>query len=319
MKIVLNNKLAKAANIQEFSLENIIRRNMGKVLKPDEKYQFLTEWTIQTKLQNIGFLGFLSHAYSNHVKIAISPYDIWILIISEISKFIVSRPEPFRGLFTNSAEKQEIVVLTDSLYEMPMNVLSAALASNINFNADILFPKLSIESEESVRMIQALFCEMASPYYSYSMLMCGLPEIKVLGTVDDWKMIKTHFDDLFELMGKCCNFENYKLRVGIILDSIINSFEYSEDDKVLFWKDIFSEKNIGSGSQLEIKGWITHFLIVQEKPLKLENFTNSIGYVRYKSLDTGNHYIGVHGGFDYELDEEDFACLKYSKHIAIRC
>ena len=318
MKIILNNNLTKQEDMREYPLDSIIRHNMIQVLNPEERYRFLTDWTIKTKLPNNGFLGFLSHAYSNHVKIAISPYDIWILIISEVSKFVVSNPESFRSLFTHCDEKQQIVVLSDSLYEMPMDVLSAALASKINFNADILFPKFSMENKESVEMIQALFCEMASPYYSYAMLLCGLPEIKVLGTIDDWKAIRTHFNNLFDLLGKCHNFENYPVRVNTILDSVISSFEYSDQDKVSFWKDIFTEKNIGSGSQREINGWITHFLIVQKKPLKLENFTNSIGYVRYKSLDTGKDLMSVHGGFDYELDEEDFACLKYSKHIAVK-
>lgn len=317
MKLVLNDKLTKAENIREYSLGDIIRTNMTKVLEPDEKYQFFYEFP-QTKLRNVGFLGFLSHAYSNHVKIAISPYDIWILIISEVSKFIVSKPEPFRGMFTSSAEKQEILLPTDSEYEMPMDLLTKALACNVKFDASILFPELSIESKESVGMIQALFCEMASPYYSYSMLLCGLPEIKVLGTVDDWKKVKSNFDKLFELFGECYDFKNYTLRVGIILDSIINSFEYSEEDAVDFWKDIFTQENIGSGSQQEMNGWITHFLIVQKKPLKLENFTNTIGYVRYKNLTSGNSYMSVHGGFDYDLDEEDFAVLRYGKYIAMK-
>lgn len=317
MKLVLNDKLSKPSNLPEYSLGQEIRYNMTKVLKPEEKYQFLYQFP-KTKLRNAGFLGFLSHAYSNHVKVAISPYDIWILIISEVSKFIVDKPEPFRALFTNSDEKKEILVPTESEYEMPMDLLTRALACNVKFDASILFPELSIESEDSVGMIQALFCEMASPYYSYSMFMCGLPEIKVLGTVDDWKNISTNFDKLFELLGECYNFKNYTLRVKIILDNIVNSFEASELDRISFWKDIFTQKNVGSGGQLEVNGWITHFLIVQQKPLKLENFTNNIGYVRYKNVSSGNSYMSVHGGFDYDLDEEDFAVLRYTKHIAIK-
>jgi len=318
MKVLLNDKLLKVENLPEYSLAQIIGANVKKILKVDESYQTLASLP-QTKLRNVGFLGFLSHAYSNHVKISISPYDIWILIISEVSKFIVSKPEAFRSLFTDSTEKKELTIFTDSEYEMPMDKLSEALASNINFDASILFPELSIQSEESVAMIQALFCEMASPYYSYSMLMCGLPEIKVLGTIDDWKTIRTNFDKFFNLLSGCYDFKNYGLRVGIILDNIINSFKSSEVDRVSFWKDIFTEKNIGSGSQREINGWIGHFLIVQQKPLKLENFTNTIGYVRYKNLSSGNSYMSIHGGFDYDLDEEEFARLRYSKYIAIKC
>lgn len=317
MKVLLNDKLTKAENIREFSLKDTVVLNMSKILEKDEKYQFFYEFP-NTKLRNVGFLGFLSHAYSNHVKISISPYDIWILIISEVSKFIVSKPEPFRGLFTDSAEKKEITIFTDAEYEMPMNELSAALASNIKFDANILFPELSIQSEESVAMIQALFCEMASPYYSYSMMMCGLPEIKVLGTIDDWKTIRTNFNKLFDLLNNCYDFKNYPSTVETVLNNIINSFKSSQQDSISFWKDIFTEKNIGSGSQREINGWITHFLIVQQKPLKLENFTNTIGYVRYKNLDSGKHYMSIHGGFDYDLDEEEFAVLRYSKYIAMK-
>lgn len=317
MKLTLNDKLSKPSNLQEYALAYTITRNMREVLESDEKYEFLRELP-KTKLRNTGFLGFLSHAYSNHVKVSISPYDIWILIISEVSKFIVAKPEPFRSLFTDSDEKKEIIIFTNAEYEMPMDQLSAALASNIKFDSNIIFPEFSIRSTESVEMIQALFCEMASPYYNYSMLMCGLPEIKVLGTMDDWKNIKTNFNKLFELLCGCYNFKNYVLRVGIILDGIINSFQSSEEDSVSFWKDIFTEKNFGSGSQREINGWIRHFLIVQQKPLQLQNFTNTIGYVRYKNLNTGKSYMSVHGGFDYDLDEEGFAVLRYTKHIAIK-
>lgn len=317
MKLILNDKLVESKDSREYDLAYTITRNMRGVLESDEKYEFLRELP-KTKLRNTGFLGFLSHAYSNHVKVAISPYDIWILIISEASKFIVAKPEPFRSLFTSSAEKQEIKLPTGSVEELPMDLLTKALACNIHFDASILFPKFSIESEESVGMLQALFCEMASPYYSYCTFMCGIPEIKVLGTVDDWKNIRTHFDKFFELLNGCYVFKNYVLKVGIILDSIINSFESSQADAVDFWKDIFTQKNVGSGGEIDINGWITHFLIVQQKPLKLENFTNATGYVKYKNLDTGNNYMSVHGGFDYDLDKEEFAVLRYTKHIAIK-
>lgn len=317
MQIVLNDKLVEQekSRLQKVYLESVIYEHTKTQHEYGKKKFEHVQGIIESKLRNHNFIGLLSKAYSEHLKIAISPYDIWIVLLSELSKEVATNPDTYRNLFTDSKEKKEITVLSASLVEMPVDSLVEHLHHLVKFDSSIMFPTFSFNDEKAVETINAIFCDMASPFYDYSMFCCGIPAIKLLGTREDWEKIQLHWDSKIKSLFVNVNpsIEKYFDRVAVIIGNIINSYELDFSD---WWKDIYTQKNIGSGGELEVNGWIKLLFLKQHKyEVKLENFTNTYGIVQYKQLDTDKNYVAVYGGFDYEKDEDGFVRLVYDKII----
>jgi hypothetical protein len=89
---------------------------------------------------------------------------------------------------------------------------------------------------------------------------------------------------------------------------------YDRCDMEDFWRDIYTHKNVGSGQQLDISGWIKD-LYMGNRGKRLENFLTSVAIVPYKNLDTGKEFKGVYGGFQRLVTEDRFIKTGYAQII----
>ena len=65
-----------------------------------------------------------------------------------------------------------------------------------------------------------MLCDMASPYYNYSMYLCGINKIKMGGTQEDWYTLTKTFNsliDMFEGHSHSDILVEYKSRVNGLL------------------------------------------------------------------------------------------------------
>lgn len=282
--------------------------------KQTTKYQSIQEIP-RNNLSNNGFVGLLSEAYSSHRKVAIAPQDVWMLLISEIAIEVNTNPERYRTLFSDSDEKKELCVPSGSMTDMSMDVLSDALGKAVKFDPSIMFPSFTTSTDMSTEMTQALFCDMATPYYSYSMFCCGIPEIKLLGTWDDWEHLYANWQKLYAIFTPCNeSLIEYFVRVDDILTEFVNTFVFN-DANIDFWKNIFTQQNVGSGGDLKIDGWIVDLFRAKHSFKKIENFTTTQAIVKYKQSQTNREFAAVYGGFNYETHNDGFIQLVYSKHV----
>ena len=316
MKIILNNELLLIGNnINSEKLSEYLISDLKTLAIRNEnsgsKYQLLTK-NVNTNLYNTGFVGLASKCYSEHLQLAINPHDFWVIILSEISKEVVSSPEVYRNLFTSADKKQEISVMSSSLFEMPINILSKALSENVLFDSTVLFPNFSTETNIITETFQAIFCDMASPYYSYSMYMCGIPSIQLLGIKSDWQKIVDNLTQIVDLF-KSPTLDKYLTKLKPILVECIDAFD--NEPKLDFWLNFFTQKNQGSGGELFIDGWIKDLFIKEHQLPKIVNFQNNVGIVKYKQLDTNQDFAVIYGGFNSIINNDGFYQLDYQKYI----
>lgn len=318
LTITLNQNL-----IENNSLKTtpISRKLMGAVdllqasLYKNDRAFSIIDSSGETVLKNTGLVGMLSHAYSNHISIAISPTDIWIVLMSELAREVNGDSECYRHLFTSSNEKKLLTVPSDSLTVMPMASLKSVLADAVNFDSSILFPDFSTNTLMTNEVMQAMFCDMSSSYYDYGMFLCGIPSIELQGTQEDWLTLNHTFEQVSSLFIKEKNIlSQWQSRVQKVIASILNTFD-DAGGNIEFWKDIFTQKNVGSGGDLTINGWISTLFIEEHKMAKITNFINTYALVQYTQLNTQRNFAAVYGLFDAQKNERGFLEPVYSRHI----
>ena len=244
------------------------------------------------------YLNYLEKCWADHLGIVITPDIIWYTIISEFSLLVKKDIEGYRSLFTDSPEKKEILIPSGSLTVMPLDRLAATLKDTVPSDTSVFFPEFQSFTINTDYALLASFCDICSPYYNYSMYLCGFPFIDVRGTVDDWKILREQFLRLKKIIKD----ELWVSRVCNVLSSILARFKDEE-----WWKGIFKLKKCGSGHQTEVSGWLTDLFIEPPKVRYAENFSSHISQVRYKQLDTGKDFQMSVGLFCSSLTGE---CLE---------
>jgi hypothetical protein len=74
-------------------------------------------------LMHKNYLHYLTLAWSNHFSVVISPDIIFYTVLCEIADEILTSPDDFRHLFTDSAQKKGIMSLTHDVTKIDLNSL----------------------------------------------------------------------------------------------------------------------------------------------------------------------------------------------------
>jgi len=208
-----------------------------------------------------------------------------------MAEIIKNDPEPYRAIFTDSQDKKDVKVFTDDPIKMPIDRLVAAvfdlIPSNLNSN-DILLD-FSTTTESSTFAFSTSFLDAASPFYNYMMFMCGFNKIKVLGTTDDYQLIREAIERLYVLFSGT-QLSTYLDLCNTYVEDIITNFDSEE-----FWKDMFFITHCGSGHQEEAKGWFSKFYEKYPSPGYVRNFNTHTSIVEYKNISTNRSYK-MHSG-----------------------
>lgn len=316
MKILLNPDLKLNSQSHTPDVKNFINSVLYSVNNKEDTLVYVdSEISGDTERLHRGFLGLLAHAYSNHEKIQIAPHDIWFIFTSELSRIVNNHPEEFRHIFTNSQKKVGIQIPTDDIRKINPLDLVATLKTLIPTNVEVFFPHISTATPDVELALSANFCDMVQQYYSYSTFLCGIPEIEVTGTVEDWFNLLDSTYAIEKLFGDILpDTIPYLKRFGQIINFILVDKKFNEPT-VEFWQDIFTSKNVGSGGQLAISGWITDLFYEKREVKKLENYDSSWGVIPYKNLDSGRSFKAVHGAFSQLRNDEGFIYSGYGQLI----
>ena len=72
-------------------------------------------------LMHKNYMHYLTLAWSNHFSVILSPDIIFYTVLCEIADEILTDPDTFRHLFTNSTEKKQIMTLTHDVSKIDLN------------------------------------------------------------------------------------------------------------------------------------------------------------------------------------------------------
>ncbi|KAA5534960.1 DUF4419 domain-containing protein [Taibaiella lutea] len=140
-------------------------------------------------------------AYSEHRPFVISPDMIWLLICQGFSHHVNNNAEALRNMFVNFDGKKSLVVQIGN--EQSLSSLSTwenvipQFVQQVSDNTSKelmanLTPDFSTTTSNERIATQITAMEAMHPYFEYIVLrvMCGIPEITIKGTPQDWQLLK---------------------------------------------------------------------------------------------------------------------------------
>lgn len=260
-----------------------------------------------------GYLNTLSTAYSRHRNVILNPHDLWFIVLSEIADYVNEHSEQCAPIFTNgvSGKKTVISVPTNDVSEIDPTLIVNELSNH--FPTYVFIPSLSTAGKPEMMAMCAALSGGVQRYYQYMTFMCGIPEVKVGGTSEDWQTLLGMTAEI-AMMFKTAGINDmvlYLVRVADILDEIQRSFFM---DRTEFWQNIFTQKNVGSGGQLNVNGWFTKLYFKEQKEYRIDTIQMSIATLRFQNIETKREFIAGYGGF-YMVEKDGFLTTEYGHTV----
>ncbi len=198
-------------------------------------------------------------------------------------------------------EKLEISVQSDTNGVLPLDAVIKRLKEHIGAPASILLPQFTTTLANSDLALAAALMDAASPYYSYSMFLCGIPVIDVRGSLDEWNALAGHWEALADLLDPYLEGEletqAWVVRVGKTLSDLAISVETQD---VAGLSNIFRLEKCGSGSQVEVKGWWKElYLKKAPRPGYVGNYSTHVSRIDFIDKSDNNKpyemFVGLFG------------------------
>lgn len=267
------------------------------------------------KNENLCYLGqdiffkFMVEAYADHRPIVLSPDIIWNVIAQGFSQHVNNNPEALRDrIVYHERGKIELSVMTKEELHSPnvkwdelLNTFDNMIAERTKDNlADVMRADFSTTDKTARIVSQMTLMSSVKAFFDYSVsyLSCGIPNITIEGTTDDWQKV----------LNKTQQLRKYDLDWWVDdLVPILNEFINASKGNVnkVFWRNIVKkdrpEKYVGGGCSwdrpTELDGWFLKFMPYDKKgkrtPQKVTyNYKDMPSQVinvdfMYKNLDTG--------------------------------
>lgn len=307
MLITLNSELQPVpfnTNRIKYKSEQTISAIKYKAATTFGEHIKISDLEIVTKLQSHtidtkkGILDTISTAYDHHLSLIINPHDLWYIVLTQIAEEVNTNVNLYRELFTTSDDKQLITVLKKSGSEdIDVQAIIEKLKAFIPGGPEqvsLFLPELSTLTIPARLAHAAAFASTVKQYYDYGMFCCGIPEIELRGLKSDWQLLIKNLSALTTLFIKSSKMVTYLIQARQVFDSIVQSYDM-DDFNVEFWKDIYTHKNVGSGGDLQVTGWIKQLFLNKHDLIK--SFHDMMSSFEYIDLDTKQKYCMVHGAF----------------------
>lgn len=320
MKIVLNADLTpitphenttksremyRAGGFKDFNGRFIYKmRDVAAPSKPAERYSDpiakVVRGVSDHQRVQTGFINVVAEAYSSHLGLVLNPHDIWYVVLSNIATVVGENPDAYKGLYTTSDEKQEILVMQDHPTDINIDALIAQLRHRMPVDIDIFLPELSTATPQANLAMSAAVLDAAKHFYDYSMFCCGIPFIDLRGTAEDWNSLISCVNSLnveitkLEKPQLAQKLSGYLRDVNSVIVQIAESFN---SDQSAFFRDIFTKENVGSGGDLKITGWICDLYQNAKQGSLIRSFHDAVSSFPYKNVSTGQHFMMFHGAF----------------------
>lgn len=226
------------------------------------EFKLRNEMFVETEIHP--FVSTLYMAYADHRPVSISPDMIWLLICQGFSTHVNLNTEDLRNKFVSFNDKKKLVVNTqfisnkfkkgsvNSPWELAFPVMADSISKYVNKDIQSLYVQsFSTTTPTEKAAYEIALLDVMSGYFDYEYATaCGIPEINIEGTKQDWIKIKNTLNSL-----KGYGVDNWINSLEPIIQQFINASENKIDNA--FWENIFKRKDESGGPY--ITGWIIKF------------------------------------------------------------
>lgn len=298
---------AQSNNGQTFTIEELKRPDnlLGEQNSNDVASKIAPLQLVHSKLPlqivytgNHPFFDGMYTAYSEHRPFVLSPDMIWLLICQGFSHHINNNAADLRDMFVNFQGKKSLVVKLEERKKLNNIATWEAVIPQFveqvseNTSKELitnLTPTFSTTTPIERIATQITALESMHAYFEYIVIrvMCGIPEITIKGTPQDWILLKEKTDCL----------RKYKLGWWIdeldpLLEQFINASEGNFDKE--HWRNMFkyhTEKEYGAPKIID--GWIIKFFPYDKKGKRndfkmlrsSEDIPDEQAFVDFKRID----------------------------------
>jgi len=289
-------------------------KSIKRSSKGNDTVQDLHFHSIEADRLHFGYYNYLQHCWSCHAVPVVSPEIIWQILMSVMSERVCAKPDLYREVFARHEGKQSLVVNgaldnLESFAEDTANLILMLAPDDIHR----LLPNFSTASKVS-RMAQAVaLMSTTSPYYDYSMMMCGFPAVEVRGTDEDWALLMESWGYVKDVLSRNGDNAEWLSRAGDVLSNVCQNFNNLDT-----WKNLFASEKCGSGSDVTLDGWIVKLAFqVGKYHHPINTMPTAVANADFEYLPTGKHYrifAGVLGSNTKDgVAEPVYGCLLANK------
>lgn len=216
-----------------------------------------------------GLVDTVMRSYNHHHNLVLRPDDVWMSVLTQFSCYVDKNAEALRSKFVAHKGKKKLEVKTGgSLRSVHFGELAKLMTEKIHENLvdgqvrDWILPNFTTTTNNDTLVASVVMMSAMKSYFSYKMtLCCGIPNVTLLGTPEDWKKLRQRLEKLIEYDLDGHIKEWYSLLVPIF-DEFVNSSE--EKHNLDFWSRVCNRIGGGSGPSY-ISGWISSFCVFTSK------------------------------------------------------
>jgi len=222
----------------------------------------------ETRASPFGFVGTVAEAYSKHHNLSIRPDDIWQAIISQFAFYVLAREDELRDTFVDFEGKKELKLLfggsmkTFTAWDSVPLLFLDLLDENIKSPGirEWYLPNFTTTTDaDKVGAAAAAMCTFQN-YFTYAVgFVCGIPQISLLGSVEDWEQLRQRIErlDTFD-DGTGILTEKWVPMLRHILDEFVVSAKSGSGNNLDFWDQIMHSATLPYMGE-KLSGWILAF------------------------------------------------------------
>jgi Domain of unknown function (DUF4419) len=193
-------------------------------------------------------------AFSEHRPLLLTPDILWMTIAQGFAQHVNHSAENLRSNFVQHQGKVELVVAMDSLPTLPHHwsatIQEWVLQVRDHVGADVyklLECNFSTTTPTIHTASQVVMMDTFHKYFDYSgRCICGIPDITLLGTVEDWQSIYERVQSMAQY-----NLQWWTERLLPICQEFINTA--AGQPSLEFWRCIYKPKAVYAANY--ITGW----------------------------------------------------------------
>lgn len=217
----------------------------------------------QTLVRDVAFhplVAAVHLAFDTHRPLCLSPDMIWLLIAQGVANHVNVNAEQLRPLFVKHQGKIALKVRRDSFekgsdknsWPDVFGEFSIKIREHIGESChDLLVPRFSTTGTVEKAAVEIVLLDAMQFYFDYIVeTMCGIPKIKLEGTLADWQ-------DLLERAKSLAQFQlDWWVDVLVpILEQFVQAVAGNPNRH--FWQSIYKFEEMSGGDH--ITGWISAF------------------------------------------------------------
>lgn len=202
-------------------------------------------------------------SFSRHYPLVLSPDSIWLTISQGLATHINKHAEAVRKRFVAHEGKAQIVIRRDNfIKDAPDNDWEGAFAEFSEkikghigaANHSMIVGDFSTTGVVEKAASEVVLMDAMQSYFEYGMqTMCGIPNIELTGTVEDWEKLR-HKINGWNFDGEA-DLKWWTTPLSRVLDAFVDTAKGKVDKQ--WWESFYKEGSAGgSGAVTKISGWI---------------------------------------------------------------